>query len=204
MNNLDVDYLTLSAHKIYGPKGVGALYIRDKTLAFKRTGTPNTPGIVGFGVAAQLAKSNLPKYVQIEKLRNKLRDELLKLIPRAHVNGSQESIVPNTLNMSFPGAEGESSLLALDASGICVSTGSACASDRIEPSHVLTAMYAPTSLGPLRSSLHPHLAPEAAAEIAHDSIRFSLGLETTEAEIDYVLGTLPPIIERLRKISGMC
>ncbi len=181
--DLGVDYLSLSAHKIHGPKGVGALYVRRGSPKIQRAGTPNTQGIIGLGAAAKLARENLPKHAaSIKKLRNQLRDGIQKAIPNIHINGSQEHIVPNTLNVSFPGAEGESVLLALDAEGIAVSTGSACAATNIEPSHVLLAM----GLG---------------AEVAHGSIRFSLGPETTQAEIKHTLEAIPPIIDRLRKMS---
>ncbi len=191
-----VDYLTLSAHKIYGPKGVGALYVRPGLPIAPlvrgghqengiRAGTYNNLGILGFGIAAELARTDLPAFGKTARaLRTKLRDGLLARIPGIHVNGHPHEVLPNTLNVSFPGAEGEAILLSLDLEGIEVSTGSACASGSLEPSHVLVA----TGIGP---------------ELAHGSIRFSLGKYTTEEEIEYVLDRLPPIIARLRRFSTL-
>lgn len=191
---LGVDYLTLSAHKIYGPKGVGALYVRHGAPLHPlirgghqehglRAGTYNNIGIFGFGIAASLAKAELATYsAETRRLRNLLRDGLLEKVPQAKINGHPRDVLPNTLNVSFPGAEGEAILLSLDLMGIAASTGSACASGSLEPSHVLMA----TGVGP---------------ELAHGSIRFSLGRTTTEAEIRYVLETVPPIIARLRAMS---
>lgn len=188
------DYLTLSCHKIYGPKGVGALYFRKGAPLEPlirgghqeqghRAGTYNNPGILGFGAAAELALQELPAYSdRVGKLRRRLKEGLVSRIPSAHVNGHETEVLPNTLNLSFPGAEGESILLYLDLEGIQVSTGSACASGSLEPSHVLLA----TGLGP---------------ELAHGSIRFSLGRGSTEEDVDYVIEKLPPIIERLRRMS---
>jgi cysteine desulfurase len=147
----DVDYLTLSAHKIYGPKGVGALFLKKGSPLFPlihgghhenglRAGTYNNTGILGFGKAAELAKANLERYgKEISALRNKLRGGLLDTIPKIKINGRPEDTLPNTLNVSFPGAEGEAILLSMDMRGIEVSTGSACASGSLEPSHVLLA-----------------------------------------------------------------
>ncbi|HEY9054215.1 MAG TPA: cysteine desulfurase family protein [Rectinemataceae bacterium] len=191
---LGVDYLTMSCHKIYGPKGVGALYVRSGSPIVPlirgghqengvRAGTYNNLGILGFGKAAELALSDLESFgSRLMGLRNRLRDGLLASIPHIRINGHPTEVLPNTLNVSFPGAEGEAILLSLDLEGIRVSTGSACASGSLEPSHVLLA----TGLGP---------------ELAHGSIRFSLGRDTTEAEVDYVLEKLPPIIARLRRMS---
>jgi len=190
----NVDYLTLSCHKIYGPKGIGALYVRQKAPIEPlirgghqengvRAGTYNNLGIIGFGEAARLAKEELPEYRQrVGGLRAMLRDLILERIPMVRINGHPVHALPNTLNVSFPGAEGESILLSLDLEGIEVSTGSACASGSLEPSHVLMAI----GLGP---------------ELAHGSIRFSLGRYTTEDEVRYVAEKLPPIIARLRKMS---
>ncbi|MFH2113605.1 MAG: cysteine desulfurase family protein [Spirochaetota bacterium] len=189
-----VDYLTMSCHKLYGPKGIGALYLRKGAPLEPlirgghqehghRAGTYNNIGIFGFGIAAELARTELPAYAaRVTALRNRLRDGIAERIPKARINGHPVMVLPNTLNVSFPGAEGESILLYLDLAGIHVSTGSACASGSLEPSHVLLA----TGVGP---------------ELAHGSIRFSLGRDTTEAEIDYVLEQLPPIIARLRAMS---
>lgn len=189
-----VDYLTLSCHKIYGPKGIGALYIRKGAPITPlvrgghqengvRAGTYNNLGILGFGKAAELALADLPQFsAGLRSLRAMLRDGLVAAIPHVKVNGHPEEVLPNTLNISFPGAEGESILLSLDLEGIQVSTGSACASGSLEPSHVLLA----TGVGP---------------ELAHGSIRFSLGKYTTEEEVRYVIEKLPPIIARLRRMS---
>lgn len=189
-----VDYLTMSCHKLYGPKGIGALYLRREAPLEPlirgghqehgyRAGTYNNLGILGFGTAAERALAELPAYAsRVTTLRNRLRDGIAQRIPKARINGHPVTVLPNTLNVSFPGAEGESILLYLDLAGIHVSTGSACASGSLEPSHVLLA----TGVGP---------------ELAHGSIRFSLGRDTTEAEIDFVLEQLPPIIARLRAMS---
>ena len=189
-----VDYLTMSCHKIYGPKGIGALYVRQRAPIVPlvrgghqengvRAGTYNNLGIIGFGKAAELALADLPEFsARLRTLRTMLRDGLVARIPHVKVNGHPTDVLPNTLNISFPGAEGESILLSLDLEGIQVSTGSACASGSLEPSHVLLA----TGVGP---------------ELAHGSIRFSLGKYTTEEEVRYVIEKLPPIIERLRRMS---
>jgi len=189
-----LDYLTLSCHKIYGPKGVGALYVRKgapidplirgghQELGV-RAGTYNNQGIFGFGLAAELASADLELFARrLRGLRERLRAGIERSVPDIRVNGHPTEVLPNTLNVSFPGAEGEAILLSLDLEGIEVSTGSACASGSLEPSHVLMA----TGVGP---------------ELAHGSIRFSLGRLSTEDEVDYVLEKLPPIIERLRRIS---
>ena len=193
VNDLGVDYLTMSAHKIGGPKGVGTLYIRtgspvrglilgghqEKTL---RAGTYNTLGIIGFGEAAKYALETPSLFKRVRPYCQKLRDEIVKNIPGSVVNGDQADTLPHILNVSFKGAEGESILLALDDAGIAISTGSACASDDITPSHVLMAI-------------------NADPELAHGSIRFSLGLDTTDQDIDYVLKVLPPVIAKLRSFS---
>lgn len=191
---LGVDYLTYSGHKIYGPKGVGALYFakgvpldplirgghQEKGL---RAGTYNAPAIIAFGEAALIAAERLDEWGRrMRSLRNRLRDGFVAKVPNIRINGHPEQVLPNTLNVSFPGAEGEAILLSMDLEGIDVSTGSACASGDLEPSHVLVA----TGVGP---------------ELAHGSIRFSMGNETTVEEIDYVLEKVPPIIARLRSFS---
>ncbi|HET7839204.1 MAG TPA: cysteine desulfurase family protein [Rectinemataceae bacterium] len=191
-----LDYLTLSCHKLYGPKGIGALYVRKgapieplirgghQELGV-RAGTYNNLGIIGFGLAAELAQKELPEYqTRVGGLRERLRAGIVAAVPQVHVNGHHDQVLPNTLNLSFPGAEGEAILLSLDLEGIEVSTGSACASGSLEPSHVLMA----TGVGP---------------ELAHGSIRFSLGRDTSEADIDYVIQKLPPIITRLRRMSTL-
>lgn len=191
---LGVDYLTMSGHKIYGPKGVGALYVRKGAPLEPlirgghqehglRAGTYNNSGILGFGKAAELALRDLDSFAhETRRLRTILRDGFEQLVPNVKINGHPREVLPNTLNVSFPGAEGEAILLSLDIMGIAASTGSACASGSLDPSHVLMA----TGVGP---------------ELAHGSIRFSLGRMTTEEDIRYVLETVPPIISRLRAMS---
>ena len=194
VRDLDVDYLTLSCHKIYGPKGIGALYVK-KGVPLEplirgghqenglRAGTYNNPSIIAFGEAARLAGERLADYERhTRSLRNRLRDGFLSAVPDIRVNGHPERVLPNTLDVSFPGAEGEAILLMLDILGISVSTGSACASGSLEPSHVLVA----TGVGP---------------ELAHGSIRFSIGKDTTKEEIDYVLREVPAVIAKLRGFS---
>ncbi|MDR2097792.1 MAG: aminotransferase class V-fold PLP-dependent enzyme [Spirochaetaceae bacterium] len=194
VDGLGVDYLTLSAHKIYGPKGIGALYRRKKAPLYPlihgghqeeglRAGTYNNIGIMGFGKAAELARKELPEYgKRIAALRDRLREGLLAKVPTIKINGHPVDMLPNTLNVSFPGAEGEAILLSMDLKGIEASTGSACASGSLDPSHVLMAI-----------GVWP--------ELAHGSIRFSLGWGNTEEDIDYVIETVPPIIARLRAMS---
>jgi cysteine desulfurase len=189
-----IDYLTLSCHKLYGPKGVGALYVRKgapigplirgghQELGM-RAGTYNNQGILGFGYAAELALRDLDSFAKrLRALRERLKSGIEKAVPDIRINGHPTEVLPNTLNVSFPGAEGEAILLSLDLEGIELSTGSACASGSLEPSHVLMA----TGVGP---------------ELAHGSIRFSMGRGTSEEEVDYVLEKLPPIIKRLRRMS---
>ncbi|MCL2720897.1 MAG: aminotransferase class V-fold PLP-dependent enzyme [Treponema sp.] len=194
ISDWDVDYLTISAHKIYGPKGVGALFVKKGSPLFplingghqedgQRAGTYNNMGIFGFGVAAQLAAAELEKYkTEISALRDRLRLGLEKNIPNIKINGHPKDTLPNTLNVSFPGAEGEAILLSMDMLGIETSTGSACASGSLEPSHVLMAIG-------------------SAPEFAHGSIRFSLGWGITKEDIDYIIEVLPPVISRLRAMS---
>lgn len=202
VQNLGVDYLTLSAHKFYGPKGMGALYIRQGAFFEKffhggeqefkmRAGTHNTPGIVGLGEAIEKVSASAKasadkqksKNAKIKDLKNKLIDGVLKNIQGAALNGARDNSLPNIVNFCFKGVEGEAILIALDLEGIAVSTGSACASRSLEPSHVLQAM----GLEALE---------------AHSAVRFSLSRLTEEKEIDRVLEVLPGIIERLRGISG--
>ena len=194
VDDLGVDYLTVSAHKIYGPKGVGALYKRKGSPMFPlingghqeegiRAGTYNNIGILGFGKAAEIAGEKVEAYgKEMSALRRRLRDGLAASIPNIKINGHPDNSLPNTLNVSFPGAEGEAILLSMDMAGIEASTGSACASGSLEPSHVLVAI----GLGP---------------ELAHGSIRFSLGWGISADDIDYIIETLPPIIARLRAMS---
>ena len=193
---LHVDLLTMTAHKIYGPKGVGLLYIRSGVPIKhqivgggqeykKRAGTENVASIVGFGKAVEIIQKSKLKNQnynsKLESLRDKLIDGLLQ-ISNSFLNGSRKDRSPANANISFINAEGEAILLNLDMEGIAVSTGSACTSGSLEPSHVLISMG---------------LKPER----CHGSIRFTLGRSTTEEEIDKVLEVLPPIIEKLRKMS---
>jgi len=192
--DLGLDYLTMSAHKIYGPKGIGALYIKKGAPLFPlihgghqedglRAGTYNNSGILGFGMAAELAVRDLDEYRRKTlALKTRLRDGFLAAIPNIKINGHPSDVLPNTLNVSFPGAEGEAVLLSMDLAGIEASTGSACASGSLEPSHVLMAI----GVGP---------------ELAHGSIRFSLGWENTEEDVDYIIKSVPPIIAKLRAMS---
>jgi len=195
VDRLGVDLLSLSGHKIYGPKGVGILYIRRGTKIKSiqqggeqeynlRAGTHNVPGVVGFGKAVSLILTHRKKMEEIKKLRDYLIDEVLKNIPNTKLNGSREFRLPHNANFSFQGVEGESILMLLDQEGIAVSTGSACSSASLEPSHVLSAMGIPP-------------------EIAHASVRFTLGKDTTKEEIDFVSKVLIEKIKRLRDISGM-
>lgn len=194
VKELGVDLLSLSGHKFYGPKGVGALYVK-KGVKFepllhggghekdRRSGTENTPGIVGLGEAARLARQEMQnEQAHIQPLRDKLELELVKKIPEVKVNGHPELRLYNTLNICMKHIEGESILINLDFEGICASSGSACTSGSLEPSHVLLALGL------------DH-------ETAHGSLRFSLGKDTTEQEIDKVLEVLPPIVEKLRSMS---
>ncbi len=192
---LGVDLLTLSAHKFNGPKGAGALWIRRGTrlAAFvtggrhernRRAGTENVPGLAGLGAAARLARARIAAGpAPVAALRDRLEQGILDRIPGTAVNGERARRVPNTANVSFEGVEAESLLIALDLEGVAVSTGSACSSGTLEPSHVLRAM----GLGPHRTQ---------------GSIRFSLGPSNTEAEIDHVLDRLPAIVEKLRALAG--
>jgi cysteine desulfurase len=196
MRNSAVDMLSLSGHKLHSPKGIGVLFARTG-LNFKpfvigghqernrRAGTENTPAIIGLGKACELAALRMEeKKTTVMRLRDKLEKGILEKVPHTRVNGGAARRLPNTSNISFEFVEGESILLSLDAEGICASTGSACSSGSLEPSHVLLAMgLTPTT--------------------AQGSIRFSLSAYNTEEEIDFVLQTLPPIIERLRSMSPL-
>jgi cysteine desulfurase len=191
VRDLDVDLAAFSAHKLYGPKGVGALWIRrgvrleavttgGRQERNRRPGTENVPGIVGFGVAAQLAGERLESEGRrLATLRDRLEQGVLSRVHETQVNGAGAPRVPNTTNISFAGVEAESLLIALDLEGIAVSTGSACSSGTLEPSHVLRAMGLPS-------------------DRTQSSIRFSLGLANTERDVDRLLHVLPPIVERLR------
>ena len=189
----NIDMLSLSGHKIHAPKGIGALYIR-KGIRFKnlidggaqergrRAGTENTASIVGLGVAIENAVKNIDERAQrLTAMRNRLIDGALK-IERSRLNGDREKRLPGNINMCFEGVEGESLLLWMDLKGICCSSGSACTSGSLDPSHVLLAIGL------------PH-------EIAHGSLRLSLGDYNTEEDVDYILQQLPEIISYLRKMS---
>ena len=189
-----VDMLSLSGHKFHAPKGVGILYVRKGTRFSpflvgghqehgRRGGTENVASIIGMGKACELAAAHLKSDVgRVKQLRDKLENILLDRVPHAIVNGDREHRLPNTTSIAFEYVEGESILLMMDEFGICASSGSACTSGSLEPSHVLRAMGVPFTA-------------------AHGSIRFSLSSYNTEDEIDYIIEKLPPIIERLREMS---
>lgn len=194
MRRSAIDMLSLSGHKLHAPKGIGALYVRRGTKfrpfligghqeRNRRGGTENVPGIVALGAAAELAHRHVAEeQTTVRALRDRLEHGILERIPDAIVNGHRERRLPNTTNISFEFVEGEAILLLLDQAGICASSGSACTSGSLEPSHVLRAMGVPFTY-------------------AHGSIRFSLSRYTTVAEIDRVLAELPAVIARLREIS---
>lgn len=191
VQELGIDFLSLSAHKLHAPKGVGMLYVRRKAKYVpyvvgggqehgRRGGTENVASIVGFGRAAELAMAHIKdENTRIRSLRDRLENELLRRIPGAVRNGSKTDRLPNTANISFDGVEAEGVLLLLDQLGICVSSGSACTSGSLDPSHVLMAMGCTVAR-------------------ARGSVRFSLGIYNTDAEIDYLLEHIPPIISKLR------
>jgi cysteine desulfurase len=194
VNRLGVDLLSISAHKFCGPKGVGALYVREGTALEplvrgghaerdRRPGTENVPGIVAIGKAAELSRKLLAEEMaRIGALRDRLESALLERIPRAHVNGDRKHRVPNTLNLTFAGAGGEAMVISLDLQGIACSTGAACSSGSTEPSHVL-------------------IAAGLSYDDARSSLRLSLGRPTTAAEIDYAIEKIPAVVERLRALS---
>jgi cysteine desulfurase len=196
VNELGVDLLSLSAHKFYGPKGVGALYVRRGTRIERflhggdqekgrRASTHNTSGIVGLGKAVELCNNNMQQEAEFQiKLRDKLIKEVLTNIPDTLLNGDPKKRLPNNANFSIKYIEGESILLNLDMLGIAASTGSACTSTSLEPSHVL-------------------LAIGLSHEVAHGSLRISLGRWTKEEEIDYLLESLPTIVKNLRAMSPL-
>jgi len=196
VDSLGVDLLSLSAHKIHGPKGVGALYIREGVqippLVYgghqegnRRAGTENIAGIAGLARAAQLATGSREQIIQkMKTLRDRLEKGLLQTIPHTKLNGHPVHRLPNTLNLSFPFIEAESLILDLDMKGVAVSSGSACQSGTGDPSHVLLSMG---------------IAPE----ICRGSLRFSLGSQSTDEEVEYVLNTLPAIVERIRSMSPL-
>jgi cysteine desulfurase len=194
MKKSTVDMLSISGHKLHAPKGIGVLYIRKGTKFSpfligghqekgRRGGTENVPYIIGLGKACELAKKNLDEEnTRVKALRDYLEAKLLEKIPNTLVNGDRKNRLPNTVSVSFEYVEGESILLLLSDLGICASSGSACTSGSLEPSHVLRAMGVPFTA-------------------AHGSIRFSLSVYNTKEEMDYVIEHLPPIIQRLRDIS---
>ena len=196
VNDLTVDMLSLSGHKFHAPKGVGALYIRRGTKISNliyggaqerglRAGTENVPGIVGLGKAIELAVAELPQYgPRLTALRDKLIDGILSAIPDVRLNGHRTQRLPGNVNVSVRYVEGEALLMRLDLAGVQASSGSACTSGSLDPSHVLLAIGL------------PH-------EIAHGSLRLSLGSETTEADVDYVLKVLPDIVQKLRAMSAL-
>ncbi|HQG50986.1 MAG TPA: cysteine desulfurase NifS [Syntrophorhabdaceae bacterium] len=194
IKNSAIDMLSFSGHKLHAQKGIGVLYIRRGTRFSpyligghqekgRRGGTENTPAIIGLGRACELANQQLSKENgHVRALRDRLESEIINRIPNVKVNGGRSPRLPNTSNISFEFVEGESILLLLDKYGICASSGSACTSGSLQPSHVLRAMGVPYTM-------------------AHGSIRFSLSIYNTSEEIDVVINTLPPIIERLRNMS---
>ncbi len=196
VDKLNLDMLSLSAHKFHGPKGIGLLYVRsgvkiDRLIAgghqerAKRGGTTDTPLIVGMAKAMEISKAERAENnLRIARLRDRLIDRALAEIPYCYLNGGREHRLPNNANLSFGFIEGESILFTLDLEGIAVSSGSACSSGSLEPSHVILALGTPV-------------------ELAHSSIRFSLGRETTEEEIDYTVEVLKKTVERLRAISPL-
>jgi cysteine desulfurase len=191
---LDVDLLSLSAHKFNGPKGVGALWMKrgarvqailtgGKHERNRRAGTENVPGIAGLGAAATLAMGKLSaEGARLAMLRDRLEDGILAAVPGTAINGLRSSRVPNTTNISFDRVEAESLLIALDLEGIAVSTGSACSSGTLEPSHVLKAMGLPVHR-------------------TQNSLRFSLGMHSTQEEVDRVIDVLPRLVEKLRSLT---
>jgi cysteine desulfurase len=196
VNDLNVDLLSLAAHKFYGPKGVGALYIRKGTRIEtflhggdqekgRRASTYNTPGIVGLGKAIELCKQKMTEEAKFQiTLRDRLIKEIISKISETRLNGHPTQRLPNNANVSIKFIEGESILLSLDMLGIAASTGSACTSSSLEPSHVLLAIGL------------PH-------EIAHGSLRITLGRWTKEEDVDYLLESLPKVVEKLRAMSPL-
>ncbi len=192
----NIDMLSLSAHKFHGPKGVGAFYCRKGLVLpnlidgggqerSKRAGTENTAYIIGLGTAIEIACANIAeKNARLIPMREKLIDTILTTIPRCRLNGDREKRLPGNVNISFEGVEGESLLLMLDMNGICASSGSACTSGSLDPSHVLLAI----------GLVH---------EVAHGSLRLSLSDVNTMEDVDYILEKLPPVIEKLRAMSPL-
>lgn len=193
---INIDMLSMSGHKFYGPKGIGALYIKKGIKLNplihggaqerrRRAGTENVPGIVGMGLAIELAVKELPEELpRLTALRDKLINEILEKVPYSRLNGHPVKRLPGNANISFEFIEGEGILLLLDYKGICASSGSACTSGSLDPSHVLLAIGL------------PH-------EKAHGSVRLTIGHFTTEEQVDYVIKEIPPIIDRLRQMSPL-
>jgi cysteine desulfurase len=195
VDELGVDMLSVSGHKLYGPKGVGVLYVRKGTRIMsymhgggqergRRAGTHNTPGIVGLAKATELAAGpeRSAEAARATELAGRLRDGIFESVPDVRLNGHPERRLPGNLNICVEGIEGEAMLLCLDANGVCVSSGSACTTGSLEPSHVLLAIGLP-------------------AEVAHGSLRFSLGRENTREEVDFVCDVFPDIVKKLRAMS---
>ena len=196
VKDLGVDLLTISGHKLYGPKGIGALFVKRGVRITplihgghhernRRGGTENVAGIAGLAKACEIATADMEaETAHLKKLRDRLEKGLLETIPYTKLNGDKEKRIPNTTNISFEFIEGEGLLLSLDMLGVATSSGSACTSGSLEPSHVLLAMG-------------------LSHEMSHGSVRFSLGRSNTEADIDLVLKEMPPIVERMRSMSPM-
>ncbi len=195
VNDLGIDLLAISGHKIHAPKGIGILYIKSGTRIFnhidgggqergRRGGTENTPYIAGFAEALKNASEKLPDMERVRAMRDRLADEITKKIPRCNINGDMKNRLPGNINFAFECIEGESLVLLLDMAGICASTGSACSTNSLEPSHVLLAIGLP-------------------AERAHGSLRISLSADNTDEDIDYIIEKLPPIVARLRDMSPL-
>jgi cysteine desulfurase len=194
LSRSNIDLLSISGHKLHAPKGIGVLYVRKGTRLSpfmlgghqeggRRAGTENVPGIIGLGKACELAAKNInDEDTRVMQLRDRLENGILKSCPDCLVNGDKEHRLPNTSNISFEFIEGEAILLMLDKYGICASSGSACTSGSLEPSHVLRAMGVPFTA-------------------AHGSIRYSLSRYNTQEEVDYTIEKMPGIVKRLRELS---
>ena len=194
LQNSAIDMLSISGHKLHAPKGIGVLYVRKGTKFSpfligghqergRRGGTENTASIIALGKACELALNRMEKEnTKVKALRDKLETELLRQVPNSRINGGGAERLPNTTSISFESIEGESILLLMDEFGICASSGSACTSGSLQPSHVLRAMGVPFTM-------------------AHGSVRFSLSVYNTEEEVDFVIDKIPPIIEKLRELS---
>lgn len=197
VNDLGVDLLSISAHKLYGPKGIGAIYIRKGVKKMhplinggyqekeRRAGTENVAGIIGFGKACEIAAKNMKdESARLSAMRDKLQNLIIEKIPHVKLNGRPDKRLPNTLNMSFKYTEGEALIINLDLAGVAVSTGSACSSGMPRLSHVLSAMGMPN-------------------EVVNGSLRFSFGSENTMDDVNYVMEVLPPIVKRVRETQNL-